>query len=263
MAGTGRTWAAAAAACFMVVVCYAYIGGGGNGEASFLASKSDMKSKNEVAVKAAADIVKVLNEGKEDDSSVKSVIQYSKTHHGLDSGAAELRKQLGTLHGLAARKKAMNSVISSALDINKAKKGQIKLAKKEALAIEKILDQSSKDEDEAKSIESRAKSSAGSQNWNEFWGSKHSLVSRLASEMDSKKAKETSKHTTWSSAEKSKRAAQKPKENVPSEVEKMWNLLKGTRTQKAARKSPKSAKSADASTKSSQLALKYFQTHQS
>jgi hypothetical protein len=38
----------------------------------------------------AADIVNVIKDGKQDDDFVKSALKLSKTHHGHDSGAAEL-----------------------------------------------------------------------------------------------------------------------------------------------------------------------------
>jgi hypothetical protein len=40
--------------------------------------------------KQAADIVKVIRDGKQDDDFVKSALELSKTHHGQESGAAEL-----------------------------------------------------------------------------------------------------------------------------------------------------------------------------
>ena len=38
----------------------------------------------------AADIVNVIRDGKQDDDFVKSALELSKTHHGQDSGAAQL-----------------------------------------------------------------------------------------------------------------------------------------------------------------------------
>mmetsp|Transcript_12327 Transcript_12327/g.19427 ORF Transcript_12327/g.19427 Transcript_12327/m.19427 type:complete len:256 (-) Transcript_12327:341-1108(-) len=139
------------------------------------------KVKGSGVKKAAENIAEVLEQGKADDASVRSVLRSSKTHHGDDSGAQELRKNLKELHETATKKKAikMSTAISSALDVSKAG-GEKKEATKEALAIAKILEQSKADMSSAKSIEKHAETHGGSKNWDEFWSSKHSLVSRLA-----------------------------------------------------------------------------------
>jgi hypothetical protein len=117
-------------------------------------------------------------------------------HTGKDSGSTSLFKEL---HAEASAKKGTKSVslsadISSALDVGKAhNKKQIKLAHEEALAIAKVIQQSKEDLSIGKIINKHSKSKGGTKDWDNFWNSKHSLVSRLAAEVGKKGAKPAAK----------------------------------------------------------------------
>jgi len=106
----------------------------------------------------------------------------------------------------------LSASISTALDVSKARNTkQIKMAHEEALAIAKVLQQSKQDLGAGKIIEKHSKSKGGTKDWTNFWGSKHSLVSRLAAEVDADKkqpavAKKGGKHAKVSKAEAAKKA---------------------------------------------------------
>ena len=126
----------------------------------------------------------VLADSKKDDQLGKNILTRSKTHADAD-GATRLQKDLKDLHQTAKAKKAATpsdlQAITAALDISAAGGKQVKMAQKQAAEIEKILSQSKKDLGGGRLIEEHAKDHAKNQ-WNDFWSSKHSLVTRLAGE---------------------------------------------------------------------------------
>ncbi|KAJ1466390.1 hypothetical protein T484DRAFT_1922325, partial [Baffinella frigidus] len=140
-------------------------------------------SKAEVLA-AAKDIAMVLADSRKDDTLGKSIEARSKTH-AVSDGATRLVTNLKALHTQANAKKAASSAdmsaITSALDISKAGGKEVKMAKEQALAIEKILAQSKHDLGDGALIEDHSKDHEKHQ-WSNFWASKHSLVSRLAGE---------------------------------------------------------------------------------
>lgn len=209
--------------------------------------------KKSDVVKAAEDITKVIQDGKLDDESVKSVLADSRTHGGKDSGSTSLFKEL---HAEASAKKGTKSVslsadISSALDVGKAhNKKQIKLAHEEALAIAKVIQQSKEDLSIGKIINKHSKSKGGTKDWDNFWNSKHSLVSRLAAEVGKKGAKPAAKGAKGSKGGKkavvskaqqvkaahaalaAKKAHEAKMSKVPEAIRKMWDLLAAAKKQK-------------------------------
>lgn len=129
------------------------------------------------------------------------MIHRSRTHGGSDSAAVKLEHDLRTIHTEAAKKKGAvkskakakaglkakggdntGKLIEADLDISHAG-SKVKEARQEALAIEKVLDDSKKIVANANSIENHSKKGNGSNIWTSFWDSKHSLVSRLAAEV--------------------------------------------------------------------------------
>lgn len=177
----------------------------------------------------AADIVNVIKDGKQDDEFVKSAIELSKTHHGQDSGAAQLTKRLKEIHSLALSKKAISSVVGSAIDLSKAHGLEAKKAQKEALSIEKVLLQSKEDMANGEQIQKRAKRKSMGSNWNAFWGRKHSLVSRLANTLGTDpKAAAAAKTDSDSDSDSPSFGKPVPKASlsaVPSAIRTMWKLL--------------------------------------
>jgi len=205
-------------------------------------------------VKAAEDITKVIKDGKQDDASVKSVLSESKTHGGKDSGSASLFKELHEQAAALKRKSkvSLSADISSALDVSKAhSKKQLKMAQTEALTIEKVLQQSKQDLGVGKIIQKHSKSTGGTKDWDNFWGSKHSLVSRLAAQVDAAAAKNPT-HAAKGAAVKggkggkgsaaaaaSKKAAlaaskahEEMLKKVPAAIRNMWSLLKAAKADK-------------------------------
>lgn len=201
-------------------------------------------------VKAAEDITKVIEDGKQDDESVKTVLKDSETHGGKDSGSASLFKEL---HEAASVKKGKKSLslsaeISTSLDVGKAHNTkQIKMAHVEALAIAKVLQQSKADLGAGKIIRQHSKSTGGTKDWDNFWGSKHSLVSRLAAQVGvgntapKAASKKGGKPVVLTKAQAVKKAqvamaAEKAHEakmaQVPEAIRKMWDLLKAAKAQK-------------------------------
>ena len=143
-------------------------------------------------------------------------------------------------------KVSLSADISSALDVSKAhSKKQLKMAQTEALTIEKVLQQSKQDLGVGKIIQKHSKSRGGTKDWDNFWGSKHSLVSRLAAQVDAAKS---ATHAGQGAAvkgggggkggqaaanKKAALAASKAHEEmlnkVPAAIRNMWSLLKAAK----------------------------------
>ena len=201
---------------------------------SILAS-SQGKSEGDV-LKAAKDITQVLEKGKADESRVRSVEAMSQTHGGKDSGSAALFK---TLHEQASAKKGKKAVslassVGQALDVKMAKgKKQVEMAREEALAIAHVLSQSKQDLAVGSLIDKRSKSVSGTKDWNNFWGSKHSLVTRLAAQVGLSKARVVAKNGNVKRAGLHSKAAVRrtsPAGNAPTAaIRDMWALLKGAK----------------------------------
>lgn len=145
----------------------------------------------------------------------------------------------------------MSADISSALDMSKARsKKQIKMAQMEALAIAKVLKQSKQDLGVGKIIKKNSESHGGTKDWNDFWGSKHSLVSRLAAEVGAKSGANAQGAASASSKASSaapaaaaqagaaaapppaKHAHRADRKHVPAAVRNMWRLLKEAKAHK-------------------------------
>ncbi len=141
---------------------------------------------------------------------------------------------------------SLSADISSALDMSKARsKKQIKMAQMEALAIAKVLKQSKQDLGVGKIIKKNSESHGGTKDWNDFWGSKHSLVSRLAAEVGVKSgvnaqggASASSKASSGEAAAATqatapaKHAQRADRKDVPAAVRNMWRLLKEAKAHK-------------------------------
>ena len=100
-------------------------------------------------------------------------------------------------------------------------------------AIAKVLQQSKQDLGVGKIIQKNSKSHGGTTDWNDFWGSKHSLVSRLAAEVGVKSVKSAqggktadSKAAPTEAAAHAKHAVGVDRKDVPEAVRNMWRLLK-------------------------------------
>ena len=203
---------------------------------SILAS-SQRESEGDV-LKAAKDITQVLEKGKADDSRVRSVEAMSQTHGGKDSGSAALFK---TLHEQASAKRSQSkkavslaASVGQALDVRMAKgKKQVEMAREEALAIAHVLSQSKQDLAVGSLIDKRSKSVSGTKDWNSFWGSKHSLVTRLAAQVGLSKAHVVAKNGDVKRAGLISKAPVRrtsPAQNArTAAIHDMWALLKGAK----------------------------------
>lgn len=194
------------------------------------------KSEGDV-LKAARDITQVLEKGKADESRVRSVEAMSQTHGGKDSGSAALFK---TLHEQASAKRSKSkkavslaASVGQALDVKMAKgKKQVEMAREEALAIAHVLSQSKQDLAVGSLIDKRSKSVSGTKDWNSFWGSKHSLVTRLAAQVGLSKARVVAKNGDVKRAGLISKAAVRktsPAKKAPAAIRDMWALLKAAK----------------------------------